>query len=58
MKQLKTICQLLLDLLRELGDQNAYQRYLAIHGRKHSHEEWRHFCEERLGKRYQRVRCC
>jgi cell division inhibitor SulA len=58
MKQLKAICQLLLDLLRELGDQNAYQRYLTIQGRRHSREEWQRFCEEHLGAKYQRTRCC
>ena len=58
MKQFKTVCQLLLDFVRELGDQNAYQRYLAIHSRKHSREEWQRFCAERLSAKYQRPKCC
>ena len=35
-------------LLRELADENAYQRHLTAHGRAHSGEEWRRFSEERL----------
>jgi hypothetical protein len=50
--------RLLLALLRELADQNAYQRHLTMHGRKHSAAEWRHFCEQRLRAKYARPKCC
>jgi len=45
-------------LLKELADENAYQRYLAVHGREHSAEEWRRFSDERLRARYGQVKCC
>lgn len=58
MKQFKAICQLFLGLLRELGDQTAYQRYLARHGRQPSREAWQRFWEERLDTKYQQAKCC
>jgi predicted secreted acid phosphatase len=58
MKQLKAFGQVVVGLLRELADENAYQRHLAAHGRPHSPEEWRKFSEERLRAKYQRPKCC
>lgn len=55
---MKRFCRLLLALLRELGDENAYQRHLKAHGRIHSGEEWRRFSEERLRDKYARAKCC
>ena len=49
---------LVLGLLRELADENAYQRHLESHGRPHSGEEWRRFSEERLRAKYARAKCC
>jgi hypothetical protein len=40
---MKRVFKLLLGLLRELADENAYERHLAAHGRKHSAAEWRKF---------------
>jgi hypothetical protein len=48
----------LIDLLREIGDQNAYQRHLEVHGAMHSGAEWRRFCDERLRAKYARAKCC
>ena len=48
----------LLELLREIGDQSAYQRHLTAHGAQHSGEEWRRFCDERLRAKYARAKCC
>ena len=45
-------------LLRELADENAYQRHLAAHGREHSADEWRRFSDQRLGARYGQAKCC
>jgi hypothetical protein len=56
--KLTAAAALLLDLLRELGDENAYARHLAHHGRTHSREEWRRFSEERLRAKYARAKCC
>lgn len=48
----------ILDLLRELADENAYRRHLVAHGRAPSREEWRRFSEERMRARYVRPKCC
>lgn len=48
----------ILDVLREIADQNAYARHLAAHGRTHSGEEWRRFSDERFGEKYRRSKCC
>jgi hypothetical protein len=50
--------KLLLALLRELADQNSYQRHLAAHGREHSAAEWRRFSEHRLQAKYRQAKCC
>jgi hypothetical protein len=58
MKRLRALGALLLGLLRELADENAYRRHLAAHGHDHSAEEWRRFSEMRFGAKYQRPKCC
>lgn len=58
MKRIQAAARLLLGLLRELSDQNAYQRHLAAQGRSPSPEEWRRFSDARLRAKYGRVRCC
>ena len=58
MKQLRQFGQLLLTLLRELADENAYRRHLAASGRTHSAAEWRRFTEHRLQAKYARAKCC
>jgi len=45
-------------LLRELADENAYQRHLTAHGRPHSGDEWRRFSEQHLRAKYARAKCC
>lgn len=52
------LLRILLAILREISDENAYRRHLAQHGAAHSGEEWRRFSEERLRQKYQRARCC
>jgi hypothetical protein len=47
-----------LDLLREIGDENAYHRHLAAHGTTHSAAEWRRFWDERWLNKSKRGRCC
>jgi hypothetical protein len=49
---------LILALLREIGDENAYRRHLAAHGCEHSGAEWRRFSEERMAAKYARAKCC
>lgn len=58
MSRLRRLGALVLALLRELSDENAYQRHLAAHGRAHSPQEWRHFSEHRLEAKYARAKCC
>ena len=58
MKRLHRLGRLILELLREIGDERAYDRYLAAHGRRHTGAEWRRFSEERLRARYMRAKCC
>jgi hypothetical protein len=55
---MRRIGSLILALLRELADENAYRRHLQAHGREHSAEEWRRFLEERLRSKYARAKCC
>ncbi len=55
---MRAFFRILIGILKEIGDENAYARHLAHHGRQHSGEEWRRFCEERLRAKYQRARCC
>ena len=58
MSHLRRLGALVLDLLREIGDENAYRRHLLAHGRDHSGAEWRRFSEERLRAKYARAKCC
>jgi len=58
MRRVKRFGRLVLALLRELADENAYQRHLAAHGRTHSACEWKRFSDERLRARYVRPKCC
>jgi hypothetical protein len=47
-----------MDLLREISDQNAYARHLAAHGTAHSGAEWRRFSDERFRTKYRKAKCC
>ena len=58
MSRVRSFGRFVLALLREIGDENAYQRHLTMHGRKHSGDEWRRFSEERMRAKYARAKCC
>lgn len=58
MKLLREVWRIVIGVLREIGDESAYQRYLAHNGRPHSGPEWRRFCEYRLRQKYARAKCC
>jgi len=58
MSCVRSFGRFVLALLREIGDENAYQRHLAAHGREHSGAEWRRFSEERMRAKYARAKCC
>jgi len=55
---MRRFLQLVLELLKEIGDENAYARHLAAHGLQHSGAEWRRFCDERWLASSRRARCC
>ena len=58
MKLFRRMAHGLLDLLREIGDENAYARHLATHGATHSASEWKKFSDERFRRKYQNAKCC
>lgn len=58
MTRLRSLARLLVALLREVGDENAYRRHLAAHGLAHSGEEWRRFSSARLEAKFTRPKCC
>jgi hypothetical protein len=58
MNRVRNFGRFVLTLLREIGDENAYQRHLAARGREHSGAEWRRFSEERMRAKYARAKCC
>jgi hypothetical protein len=58
MTHVRRFAEILLTLLRELADENAYRRHLAARGREHSAAEWKHFSEHRLRAKYARAKCC
>lgn len=45
-------------LAKELADENAYERHLALSGRRRCGEEWRRFSDARLRRKYQNGKCC
>jgi hypothetical protein len=55
---MKRFWRVILALLRELADENAYARHLAVHGKLASGEEWRKFSDERMRAKYLRAKCC
>jgi hypothetical protein len=58
MRAVRRFGRLVLAMLREIGDENAYQRHLAAHGLRHSGAEWRRFSEDRMRAKYARAKCC
>lgn len=55
---LRELYTMLLAVLREIADENAYARHLAHHGVAHSPEEYRRFADGRLAAKYTRAKCC
>jgi len=52
------IFSVIMQIIREIADQNAYARHLAAHNVKHSGPEWRRFSDERFRAKYQKAKCC
>jgi hypothetical protein len=55
---MRTFLKTLWSMIREISDENAYERHLLYHGRKHSAEEWRRFSDARFARKYARAKCC
>jgi len=55
---MRRFAKLVMALLRELGDENAYRRHLESHQATHSGAEWRKFSEQRMKEKYARAKCC
>ena len=55
---MRAVWTIIVGILRELADENAYSRHLAAHGRTHSPEEWQRFSDERMRAKYSRAKCC
>jgi len=58
MSALRNIAKTALAILREIADENAYERHLRAQNTKHSKDEWRRFCELRFNAKYRRAKCC
>ena len=58
MNGLRKLGRILLGILREISDESAYKRHLAMHHAQPSGEEWRRFSEERLKQKYANAKCC
>ena len=52
------ILRVIVAILREIGDENAYARYLALRGLAPSRENWRLFSEQRMCAKYLKPKCC
>jgi hypothetical protein len=55
---MRTLFGLILGLLREIGDENAYERHLLAHGMQNSPDEYRRFIDARFRGKYARAKCC
>jgi uncharacterized short protein YbdD (DUF466 family) len=55
---IRSIWRVLVGLMRELADENAYARHLLVHGETASPDAWRRFHEHRLKAKYQNAKCC
>jgi hypothetical protein len=57
-RRLARLGRILLGILKEIGDENAYARHLASRGASPSKEEWRLFSDARMKRKYARAKCC
>lgn len=55
---MKSVCQIIVGILKQLSDESAYERYLATHGLTHSPEEYRRFSDHYLKAKYTKAKCC
>ena len=55
---MRAFWRIVLSVVREIADENAYQRHLRASGRQASAQEWRRFCDHRFARKYARAKCC
>ena len=55
---MRAFLRIVVDLLREIGDERPYERYLRARGATHCAAEWRRFSDERWQAASRRARCC
>jgi len=58
MRRLERIISLLMAILREIFDESAYKRFLAINGMVSSRAAYAQFIREREGIKMRTPRCC
>jgi len=58
MKYVRSFLQIVIAILREIFDENAYQRFLARTGRESSTETYAAFMREREAGMATRPKCC
>ena len=54
----RSFVRIVVAVMDEISDQNAYRRHLAAHGTVHSPDEWRRFQDEHAAANSRRARCC
>jgi hypothetical protein len=55
---LERILRYIVELARELSDENAYARHLHLTKRVHSVTEWREFIDSKHRRKYENAKCC
>lgn len=58
LSRLAQLGRIVMGILREIGDENAYARHLAARGVPPSRDEWRLFSDARMKRKYMRAKCC
>lgn len=54
----RSFWRIVVGVMREIADENAYSRHLEHHGARHSATEYRRFADERLRAKFTRAKCC
>ena len=54
----RSLWRIVVGVMREIADENAYSRHLEHHGTRHSAAEYRRFADERLRAKFTRAKCC
>ncbi len=58
MKIVRRVLSYFVALARELSDESAYARHLAVTGHRHSAAEWRAFSDRKHRRKYENAKCC